>query len=704
MQHLFPPRPAGIDEELTHPSPAFKKEVVKVFFLCIVFLLWYLVLLATTVGIAFLIGFLAVTLFLHVGHFATAMLALGAIIMGLMLIYFMLKALVVKKGEPIPTVGEVTKESEPVFFEFIKQVCLETKAPFPRKIYLVNDINAFVSYHSTFLSLFLPTRKDLYIGLGLVNSSTISELKAVVAHEFGHFSQGSMRFGSYVYHFNQIIYKIVNDNPNYNALIERWAGYSSYFAIFAHLNFAIIRGIRWLMARFYGVLNKGYMGLSRQMEFHADAVAARVSGSAPLISSLYRFDLATVSYDHLLSYYNDLIKENLKADNLYTHHLKLMQLLATHQAVEIKNGFPMIDGSTINQMGRSRITVKDQWASHPTVEEREAALLRYGIASENVSMPAWDLFSEAEELQKRVTSSLYEGVSFSGEPLLLSDEDFEERYQEFLRVNSFQPVYKGYYDSRYIDRFDLSLTDYLPEDLPFEVLFSEEYLQIPKLLSSLENDMAALESIVMEGSDYKSFDFDGQRYPVHDAGMVKMYMEKELKQTGEELKKHDQEIFYVARRSAVFLGTEHELEAAFLDMFAQTEATEQDIKFFQELFQEVSKAYTQLPFAAIQELVARILEKEKLLKNRLEEILADEKILRLASLKEDLELARRFCDSQHLYFADNGYRNDELDLLNDASRAFLNLSTRYSFEVKKLALECQLRLLKPKGAGVQVDY
>ncbi|WP_256010148.1 hypothetical protein [Desertivirga xinjiangensis] len=62
MENLYPPQPGDINEEISKPSAAFKKEVVKVFFLCVLFLLWYLVLLAATVGIAFLIGFLAVLL------------------------------------------------------------------------------------------------------------------------------------------------------------------------------------------------------------------------------------------------------------------------------------------------------------------------------------------------------------------------------------------------------------------------------------------------------------------------------------------------------------------------------------------------------------------------------------------------------------------------------------------------------------------
>jgi hypothetical protein len=40
--------------------------------------------------------------------------------------------------------------------------------------------------------MFLPVRKKLEIGVGPVNSINASELKAVIAHEFVHFSKRSM--------------------------------------------------------------------------------------------------------------------------------------------------------------------------------------------------------------------------------------------------------------------------------------------------------------------------------------------------------------------------------------------------------------------------------------------------------------------------------------------------------------------------------
>src|SRR5690606_17844105 len=115
------------------------------------------------------------------------------------------------------------EQEQPVLFEFIRTLSKETRTPFPKRIYLSSDVNAAVFYDSNFWSMLLPVRKNLQIGLALVNSVNLSELKAILAHEFGHFSQRSMKLGSYVYNVNQVIYNLLYDNDGYSSALQKWA-------------------------------------------------------------------------------------------------------------------------------------------------------------------------------------------------------------------------------------------------------------------------------------------------------------------------------------------------------------------------------------------------------------------------------------------------------------------------------------------------
>jgi Zn-dependent protease with chaperone function len=686
--NLYPLRPSGHTHGITNPNAEFTREVVKVLCLCIAFVLLYILLFVGVVAIAIAVAGLGIWLAAEVKGLVIIMITIGAIGMGVMLIVFMIKSLAVKKADPIATISEVTRSSEPQLYEFILQVCKEAKAPSPNKIFLTNDVNAFVSYDSTFLSLFLPVRKNLYIGLGLVNSSTISEFKAVIAHEFGHFSQGSMRFGSYVHQFNQIIFRIVEDNPEYNESVERWANYSTYFAFFARINIYLIQGVQEIMGNFYKLLNKGYMGLSRQMEFHADAIAATVAGSAPLIFGLYRLDLAMTSYDMLLAYYNEQVKENLKADNLYSHHFKLIQLLAERQNVAFKNGFPIIGTEQNNQLGGSRIVVKDQWASHPSMEDRERALRKLDINAEVSHESAWLLFSDAISLQAEQTRKIYNEIVFSGEPRSLDVEEFAVRYRQLLNIRTFNPEYKGYYDNRYVAPFDLLPTG-APESLLLEEPFDDRYLRLPKVVASLEADIFMLDSITVKGSGYRSFDFDGIRYHIKQAEEVKRQINADLEQSRTALAEHDQRIYTTARINALHAGLEKELENAFVVMFRQAALTEEDLETYNDIMQEVSKAYSRLPFDDIRLLVSTIIQKEKGVKRRLQEFVDDDSVRKMNVFKDNAEVIAVFLDSNHIYFVEDSYLDDQLNILIQACNAFLDISNEYCFGVKKDVLERQ---------------
>src|SRR5690606_19974293 len=118
---------------------------------------------------------------------------------------------------------EITDQDQPELFAFIRQVAADTQAPFPKKIFISSDVNASVSYDSSFWSMFFPVRKNLTIGLGLVNSLNLSEFKAVMAHEFGHFSQRSMKLGSYVYNVNRILHNMLYDNSGFSRLLSGFA-------------------------------------------------------------------------------------------------------------------------------------------------------------------------------------------------------------------------------------------------------------------------------------------------------------------------------------------------------------------------------------------------------------------------------------------------------------------------------------------------
>ena len=67
----------------------------------------------------------------------------------------------------------------------------------PADVYLVNDVNAFVTERGGVMGL--GSRRVMGIGLPLLQSLTVQEFKAVLAHEFGHYHAGDVKIGPWIY-------------------------------------------------------------------------------------------------------------------------------------------------------------------------------------------------------------------------------------------------------------------------------------------------------------------------------------------------------------------------------------------------------------------------------------------------------------------------------------------------------------------------
>jgi Zn-dependent protease with chaperone function len=216
----------------------------------------------------------------------------GLVGSSLLLFIFLVKGLFKQQKADNPSHVEIQEKEQPQLFQFIRRLCRETRAPFPKRVYLSPELNAAVFYNTSILSLFLPTRKNLLIGLGLVNVVNLSEFKAVLAHEFGHFSQSSMKLGSYVYTANRILADLVFARDWLDELVAQAQRSDHRVAIFAWLLTAVIWVLRKLLDVIFRVINFLNSALSRQMEFNADLVAVSVTGSDALPRSLARREFA----------------------------------------------------------------------------------------------------------------------------------------------------------------------------------------------------------------------------------------------------------------------------------------------------------------------------------------------------------------------------------------------------------------------------
>jgi len=129
----------------------------------------------------------------------------------------------------------------------------------PDEIRLIPDVNAAVSEDTRLFGL-LSGRRYLYLGLPLVQAFTVAQLRAVLAHELGHYSESHTRVGAIAHRGRMTIVQTV-----------RQVGDS-----FAGIVFS-------LYARAYVLVEQS---VSRRMEYEADAAAVRLAGREPAMAAL----------------------------------------------------------------------------------------------------------------------------------------------------------------------------------------------------------------------------------------------------------------------------------------------------------------------------------------------------------------------------------------------------------------------------------
>lgn len=655
-------------------SASFQQQATRAVSSIVLFVLVYLFLFIAVLGLSVLCVYGGVMLILAKPSFITLMLGGGMVGLAFFVFYFIIKFLFSRNKVDRSALLEVSATEEPALFEFIRETAAETGTPLPKKVYLSSDVNACVFYDSGFWSMLLPIKKNLQIGVGLVNSVTVSELKAIIAHEFGHFSQRSMKVGSYVYHVNHVMYNMLNDNESYNNMIGRFANMSGYFSFFAGIAVKIANGIQWVLHKMYGFVNLRYMALSREMEFHADEVAAYAAGSKPLVTSLLRLDLSAQALDETLDFYSRRIPENITSGNVYPHHRFVMQRLAHTSGVQLQHGLPDVTMDFLSRFNKSKLVVKNQWASHPETEERIGKLEILAVEKEQNNAGAWSLFKSPAATQEKMNAVLFSAVSYTEEPAQLSEKEFSSAYIADAERFRYHPVFNSYYDNRTLKAEDLEqVLKEAPADMPDEAatIFSAEVAEEISVLNALESDIRSLETIAAGNTGIKTFDYNGIRYTEKEAAVVLEDAKKQQEMLEAKLRQHDLlalKFFYAnARRS----GNEtqwkerynrfFEVEAAFKAAVEEHNAYLATTEFMRETqsyeFIEANMEVLKQKEAPLKEKMRRIFESE------------EHRALMTAYEKAALE---KYLSCEWTYFIRPDYYNDALGVMYEALQSYYN--------------------------------
>lgn len=674
-------------------SNNFKKMTTKAIISIALFLIVYIVLLFLAIGLTILSVVGGFYIIAAKPMAITLGLGIGLASLGFFILAFLFKFIFKKHKIDRSHLTEITEQTEPKLFRFISDIVKEVETDFPKKIYLSTDVNASVFYDSSFWSMFFPIKKNLQIGLGLVNTITEQEFKAIMAHEFGHFSQKSMKVGSYVYNVNQIIFNMLFDNESFDKMIQKWANVSGYFSIFVVIALRIIEAIQWILKKMYDYININYLALSREMEFHADEVAANVAGFLPLKESLLRMDLADHSYNSVINFYENKLSENIKSENIYKEQNFVLIFLANESELIFKNDLPLVSSLDLSKFNKSKLIIKDQWASHPSTDERISNLERLNITKENSNQEsANSLFLSIETLQQNLTNKLFSFVENSDKLLSLQIEDFKTEYIQNYEKNTFNKVYNGYYDNKNPNYFEIKDVESSNTNQNVEMFFNKEKIDMIYDFIALENDKNTLLNIESKVFSIKTFDYDGQKFKAKETSLLIPKIEKEKENLKVEITNNDISIYshfyYLAKEK----GLETELKSKYIAFFKNDKEHDQKSELYLNLLNATEFVSNVTPFEQIKSNFNSLKKLETELKKEISIILENElyKSELTELIKENFD---KYLKENWVYFANDEYIDYELQILFKSLNDYSYLISRGYFLIKKDLLNFQAELL-----------
>lgn len=202
---------------------------------------------------------------------------------GLLTAATVLWSIVPRRDKFTPPGPVLRADKHPGLFSQISAMAKALREPMPTEVYLTGDLNASVMERGGWSGF--GRRRIMTIGLPLIQVLTVSELQAVIAHEFGHYYGGDTRLTPWVYSTRMAMARTLNSLAGESPLTQiieniRWAQVAQALVL-------VILGAYWK------VFLKATQLVSRHQEYRADELAAQITGPGSLARGLRQIHAAS---------------------------------------------------------------------------------------------------------------------------------------------------------------------------------------------------------------------------------------------------------------------------------------------------------------------------------------------------------------------------------------------------------------------------
>ncbi|HEY7922246.1 MAG TPA: M48 family metallopeptidase [Vicinamibacteria bacterium] len=298
-------------------------------------------------------------------------------------IFVILKSIVPRPDRFEAPGPRLTPQEQPRLFAEIRAVAAAVKQVVPAEVYLVPDVNAWVRHRGGLMGI--GSRRVMGLGLPLLQVLTVPELKAVLAHEFGHFHGGDVAIGPWIYKTRDALVRTVSELHDHSEALS--------------LPFI------WYGNHFFRIT----LAVSRHQETLADRLAAGVVGARTLASGLRATNEAGFAF---FPYWKGAVEPVLAAGFVPPLTAGFDDFLKA----------PWLAEAMTSALAEQAKAPHDPYDSHPPLAERLKVLgVDQEAAAERQAGPrAHSLLSGIPALEKALATFLRHGPATPDNPMSLN--------------------------------------------------------------------------------------------------------------------------------------------------------------------------------------------------------------------------------------------------------------------------------------------
>jgi heat shock protein HtpX len=336
--------------------------------------------LRAILAIALLVGFYAVAITLALALFGLpiAMIVSGRLVglaiklafVGFIAGGTILWALVPRRAKWEPPGPLLTEAEQPRLFAIIRDVASRMSSPMPSEVYLIPDVNAFVTQRGGMLGF--GGRRVMGIGLGLLAVDNVSQLRATLAHEFGHFEGGETKLSGLTYATRAAMVRALQNLQESGSTV-------------------LHKPFEWMLLLYMRLTQ----AISRQQELVADEWSVKLEGKTAHLTGLEQEFVHGFGFHFFLSReVEPLAKLGVGPANLFEGYRRFLTSSSWRKA----------QGDVAQELGKREA---DPYDSHPGHEERLAFAKALPLPDKPMdTTPAFTLLENAEAVEQSFTTKL----------------------------------------------------------------------------------------------------------------------------------------------------------------------------------------------------------------------------------------------------------------------------------------------------------